>query len=248
MGEVDLDRLASGYDHRTADTWFPNRAAMAVERSGLGPGMVAVDIGGGRGQHSEVFTETGARVVLVDRSPAMVEAAVSRGLEAVIGDATALPLGDDVADLAYFHLSIHYGSPVAMLGEAARVLRPGGVAWVWTLDDHHPASSFLTRWFPSVEAIDSARFPLVGDIAAAMSKAGLEQVGVVRRTEHVTRRAGSWERAVRAGFVSTLHLVPDDEIASGLDRFRRAHPDPNQMIDYDLPFVGVHGTGPSLLS
>ena len=54
--------------------------------------------------------------------------------------------------------------------------------------------------------------------------------------EQVVRSTGQWERAVRAGFVSTLQLVDDEEIERGLRDFRNAHPDAGQQVAYELRF------------
>lgn len=248
MAEVDLRRLAAGYDHRTGDVWHEVRAGIAADAAGLGAGDVVVDIGGGRGRHAAVFAERGAFAVVLDLEPAMALAAAQVGVAAVVADGHALPLRDAIARLAYFHLSLHHGSAPHLIAEAARVVAPGGTVWVWTLSHDHAATSFLTRWFPSVAAIDAARFPPVADLVAAMKGAGLVPGEPHHRVEHVTRTAGSWEAAVRAGFVSTLHLVDPAEIDEGLERFRRAHPDPGAAIEYELPYLGVAATRPSLRS
>jgi hypothetical protein len=47
---------------------------------------------------------------------------------------------------------------------------------------------------------------------------------------------GDWSQAVRAGFVSTLQLVPSTELEHGLGAFRAAHPDPAETFVYELKF------------
>jgi hypothetical protein len=42
--------------------------------------------------------------------------------------------------------------------------------------------------------------------------------------------------------VSTLHLVDPTEIEQGLDAFTAEHPDPNEIITYEISYVGVHAT------
>ncbi len=236
---VDLDRLAAAYDHRATGAGDRERAAEAMEAAGVGAGDVVIDVGGGRGVHGEVFAGAGARVVVADLSPAMARASEAAGLLAVVADGHRLPIADAVARLVYFHLSIHHGDPAVLIGEAARVVASGGTVWVWTLDPAHHRSSFLARWFPSVPAIDEARFPDPALLADLMTGAGLGLLEARSRRERVVRTAGDWEAAARAGFVSTLHLLPPGEIDDGIARFRQAHPDPAERISYELAYRSV---------
>lgn len=241
-GEIDLALLAIGYDHRAAGEGDRKRARIAAGRAGLGVGDVAVDVGGGRGAHAGVFAATGAIAIVADRSPSMAAHAKAAGVHAVVADGQRLPIRDRLARLVYFHLAIHHGDPELMIGEAARVALPGGLVWIWTLDHGHHRVSFLARWFPSVGAIDERRFPHPVALARTMARVGLEVLPSLVVEEPVTRTAGSWEDAVRSGFVSTLQLIPAAELAAGLDRFRRAHPDPAEEISYSLSYRSVAGT------
>lgn len=244
MGEIDLERLAAGYAHRRMSEAARNRAARTAEWAGLGAGTVAVDVGGGRGGHAGVFAERGARAVVVDRSPAMIRTALEAGVAGVVGDGRHLPLCDAAADLVYFHVCLHYGGWEAMLGEAARVLKRGGLAAVWTFAPDHFRHSLLARWFPSIVPIDEARFPHPDLVEARMWAVGLAEVHQAAETETISRAAGEWETAVRAGFVSTLQLLDPAELESGLARFRREHPDPEEVLHYRLWYRGIVGRKP----
>lgn len=246
-GEVDLSRLAGAYRYRAEDA-ATGRAAMAGDAAGLRGGSLAIDVGGGNGRHAAVFAARESRVVVVDRSPDMAGAAHHAGVPVVIGDGAALPIADGCADLVYFHLSIHHGPAEGWIAEAARVVRPGGVVWVWTLAAQHHRTSFLARWFPSVAAIDEARFPDPEALAAAMVRHGLAEPVQSGQVERVTRTAGSWVTAVNAGFVSTLHLIAGDEITAGLAAFEAAHPDPAEPVSYTIAFHRVSAMRPSLPS
>jgi SAM-dependent methyltransferase len=246
-GGIDLGRLAAAYGHR-AEAASAGRALAAATNARLGRGSLAVDVGGGTGTHAAVFAATGSRVLVVDRSMAMAAAAHRLGVPVVVGDGAGLPVGDACADLVYFHLSIHHGPFDRWISEAGRVVRPGGVVWVWTLAPEHHRTSFLAQWFPSVAPLDEARFPDPARLARAMLDNGLIDAVQSDHVEHVTRSAGSWVEAVRAGFVSTLHLVPPDEIASGLAAFEAAHPDPSEAVAYTIAYRRVSATRPSLPS
>ncbi|MCJ7726972.1 MAG: class I SAM-dependent methyltransferase [Acidimicrobiia bacterium] len=247
MAEVDLEALAAGYEHRKTTPAALARAAAAADAAHLGSGSVAIDVGGGRGLHAGVFAGRGALAVVVDRSEGMSSAAASvPGVEVVVGDAADLPLADGCADLAYFHLSIHYGDWRRSLDEAIRVVRPGGALWVWTFGSDHLRSSFLADWFPSIVPIDEARFPEPGALAAHLAAAGCSAVAVSEAPEVVERTAGEWRAAVEAGFVSTLQMLPPGEVEAGLRRFGEAYPRPGEMLSYRLGYLSVSATGPSL--
>lgn len=242
---VDLERLAAAYGHRSEEA-ARERAETAAREAGLRGGSVVVDVGGGSGAHAAVFAATGARVLLVDRSIAMVTAACRRGIGSVVGDGARLPVADGCADLVYYHLSIHHGPWRQWIAEGARVVRPGGTVWVWTLAPEHLSTSFLAQWFPSVAPIDRARFPEPGVLIQGMRDNGLVAPAESSYVERITRPAGSWVEAVRAGFVSTLHLVPPEEITAGLAAFEAVHPDPRESLEYTIAFSRVSATRPSL--
>ncbi len=82
----------------------------------------------------ELDTDKPVHYVGVDLSPAMLRRAgeriAARGLdqvELIRGDATAIPLPDDTADLFLTYWGLHcFANPAAALVDAARVVRPGG--------------------------------------------------------------------------------------------------------------------------
>lgn len=243
---VDFDRLADGYRYRPSSPAALRRAGRAALEAGLKAGDVAVDVGGGRGEHASEFAAAGATAVVVDRSQPMLAVARASGVLGVLGDGRRLPLRSGVARLVYFHASVHYGGWREMLDEAVRVVAPGGVVWVWTFAPDHFRESFLAEWFPSVPRIDEERFPDPGRLLGQLARCSLEGGRKESATETVTRTAGDWVGGVRAGFVSTLHLIDPDEIDDGLARFQAAHPDPAEEIRYRLSLEAVWARKPSL--
>lgn len=162
----------------------------------------------------------------------------------MVADGRRLPVVDGAADLVYFHLSLHYGGWEEWLAEAARVVRPGGRVVAWTFAREHFRHSLLARWFPSVVPLDEARFPDPDLLGARLAALGLEEVRQVAETETIARRAGDWEKAVRAGFVSTLQMLEPEELDAGLARFHREHPDPDEVLQYRLWYRGVSAGKP----
>jgi ubiquinone/menaquinone biosynthesis C-methylase UbiE len=117
------DMLAGRVTARVADP--------LLDVVGADSGSRLLDVATGPGYVAAMAAERGAEVVGVDFSESMIEYARNRvpGVEFVRGDATALPFEDESFDavVAAF-LLLHLGTPERAVGEAARVLRPGGRA------------------------------------------------------------------------------------------------------------------------
>ena len=92
--------------------------------------LVVGDLGCGTAPISRMLAPFVARVIGVDASPAMLEAARSRAvgnMELREGKLEELPITDGELDVALFFLVLHYVvDPVIALKEAARALKPGG--------------------------------------------------------------------------------------------------------------------------
>ena len=98
------------------------------------PELVVADIGTGTGVLALELARLGLRVVAIDNSPRMLDAAREKaqreGLTRIdlrLGDAGALPLADAEVDAAVAHMVLQYvASPAETLREMARAVRPGG--------------------------------------------------------------------------------------------------------------------------
>ncbi|MBX3563426.1 MAG: ArsR family transcriptional regulator [Sphingomonas sp.] len=107
-------------------------AAMA-RALGDAPLGCLIDIGTGTGRMLELFAPQANHALGIDRSSEMLRLARAklseRGLNAELrqADLYALPLADGGADAAILHHVLHFAQqPGAAIGEAARVLAPGG--------------------------------------------------------------------------------------------------------------------------
>ncbi len=86
-----------------------------------------LDLGCGDGQLTQRIAASGASVVGIDSSPAMVKAARSRGVKADQGSAEKLPYPDGVFEAVFSNAALHWvRGQDEMLAQVHRVLRPGG--------------------------------------------------------------------------------------------------------------------------
>jgi SAM-dependent methyltransferase len=90
-----------------------------------------LDVGGGMGVYASPLAAAGYEVHLVDPVPSHVAQSIAAGLTASVGDARALSQADASADAVLllgplYHL-VDRDERVQAWGEAARVVRPGGV-------------------------------------------------------------------------------------------------------------------------
>lgn len=127
---------------------FGDRFTAQAALSLVPPDWVVADLGCGTGNAAELIGPWASRVIAVDRSEAMLEAARRRlsGMEHVEfaqGELEALPLADESVDATVCFLVLHYvDRPEAALAEMARVLRPdrgGGLAIVVDMGPHERA-------------------------------------------------------------------------------------------------------------
>ena len=130
---------SSAFFAASAGRWDAMRAQLFGSATGLAPllglldpAWVVGDLGVGTGALAGRLAPFVRRVVGIDRSPEMLEAAAARlhdvaGVELRVGDLEALPIDDDELDLAILALVLHYVvDPPAALAEARRALTPGG--------------------------------------------------------------------------------------------------------------------------
>src|SRR4051812_21352839 len=110
----------------------------AIDRSlGKRPLGRLVDVGTGTGRMIELFGPRSSQAIGIDRSSEMLRLArvklEAAGIHSSLrqGDMYALPLDDGSADSVIIHQVLHYAhSPATAIGEAARVLAPGGTLLV----------------------------------------------------------------------------------------------------------------------
>ena len=138
---ADRARAAAAWFEARAGEWDAIRSLHVAEEQveaamaevlGRGPLGRLVDIGTGTGRMLELFGDRADSALGIDRSSEMLRLARAKlqgraNAELRQADLYALPLADGAADVAVLHHVLHFAEdPAAAIGEAARVLGPGG--------------------------------------------------------------------------------------------------------------------------
>ena len=123
---------SAGQWDRLRDELFGDRVHLEALGALAGDDWVAGDLGCGTGQVSAALAPFVARVIGVDASAAMLQAAKRRlaafsNVDLRRGELEALPIDDSRLDLASLMLVLHHvPEPAKALAEVGRVLKPGG--------------------------------------------------------------------------------------------------------------------------
>ncbi len=203
-GRYDL--LNSFLSFRRDGAW----RRFAADRSGLGPGGLALDVATGTAELARCIARdrVGCKVIGLDFSLEMLARARDKladspgggGIELVMGDALRLPFPDDTFDGVTSGFALRNVTSLSgAFGEMARVVKPGGR--VVSLELTRPPSRlirsvyylYLQRIAPYIGGLISGRreayaylpqsileFPSPEEIAGIMQEAGLQDVEVHR--------------------------------------------------------------------
>jgi ArsR family transcriptional regulator len=123
---------SAGQWDRLRDELFGDRFHLAALAAFADPAWTVGDLGCGTGQVSAALAPFVSRVVAVDTSAAMLQAAQERlkdmpAVELRRGELEALPVEDGELDAATLMLVLHHvPEPPRALAEVARALKPGG--------------------------------------------------------------------------------------------------------------------------
>lgn len=197
-------------------------------------GWRVLDIGCGTGRTAAALAERGSRVWGVEPSPEMAALARERVSTVKIAPAERLPFKDGWFERAVMWLVIHLLDRPQAFAETQRVLGPDGRLVVATFDPSHFERYWLNRFFPSLEAIDRARFPEPAELEHELAAAGFASVRLIPLAQRgEIGREAALER-VRGRFISPLQLLGEDELNAGLERMEAELPEQNE---YGLEWV-----------
>jgi ArsR family transcriptional regulator len=138
-----FDELAGKFGRQ----YVPGRSWKGIAEAliRLMPPMVIADLGAGEGTISQLMAERAKRVIAIDNSEKMVEfgSELARkhgisNLEYRLGDLEDVPIRTGTVDLAFLSQALHHARhPDRALGEAWRILKPGGRIAILDLNRHN---------------------------------------------------------------------------------------------------------------
>jgi SAM-dependent methyltransferase len=223
----DYSRQARTYDETRAAS--PSVLGPLREALDGAPGRRLVDVGGGTGNYSLALREEGWRPLVVDRQPQMLARAAAKGLETLQADAQKLPLADESADAVMLVSMLHHvEDQPAALGEARRILRPGGRLALMAFTRENVASLWLSDYFPSTRAWMAESHLTLDELLALLP--GARRIDIVYRdledgslgalAAHPERLVDPrWHR--QTSYFERLERRHPDELRAGLERLER---------------------------
>ena len=186
------------------------------------PGELILDVGCGDGALTQRIAAAGARVIGLDSSPEMVEAARARGIDAFVADAESMDLSrfgkfDAVFSNAALHWMLDPEAVATGIFDALRdggrfVGEMGGEGNLAKLREALDAELVARGYPPPLES--SNWYPSVEEFADVYEKAGFIEVDarLIERPTPMPNGIGQWVTTFRRGWLDRAG-VPEGERA-----------------------------------
>ena len=238
-------------DYAANAAFVPALGAAALELLAPRPGELILDLGCGDGALTLAIMASGAEVIGVDASPAMVEAARAKGVNALPGDAQALGQNDRIPrfgqfDAAFSNAALHWMlDPDAVASGVFALLKPGGrfageMGGSGNIATLRAAlrAELVERGY-QVPAEDPQWYPSVEEFVRLYACAGFTEIQAVLlgRPTPVPSGVAAWVKTFRAGFldVAGVPAAERDAVADAVEaRLASAlrQPDGSWLADY----------------
>ena len=230
---VNAASRRSPADYAVNAAFVPELGSAAVQLLDPQPGELILDVGCGDGALTAKIAEAGARVIGLDSSPEMVEAARSRGIDAFVADAETLDLAAQANrfgrfDAVFSNAALHWmlGAEAVASGVFA-VLRGGGrfvgemgAAGNLAILRMGIREELGERGY-RLPAEDPQWYPTVDEFTNLYSAAGFAHVVADRIERPTDLPAGvrGWVKTFRSGWLD-IAMVPQwarEEIAAAIE-------------------------------
>ncbi len=241
----------SASDYANNAAFVPALGAAALSLLDPQPCELILDVGCGDGILTQQIVDAGARVIGLDASPEMVEAARARGIDAFVADAQALDLAGQALrfgqfDAAFSNAALHWMlDPKAVASGLFSVLKPGGrfagemggIGNIQTL--RTGIREELSERGYSVPPEDPQWYPSVDEFSRLYEEAGFRdiQAQLLPRVTPLPTGVAAWVLTFRSGWMDVAEVPDDDrpEVALAIER-RLAptlqRPDGSWFADY----------------
>lgn len=231
---VNVASRWSAADYAQNAGFVPALGAAALALLDPQPGELIIDIGCGDGILTQQIAGAGARVIGLDASPDMVEAARARGIDAFVADCQTLDLDRQVHrfgqfDGAFSNAALHWMlDPAGVARGVFSLLRPGG-RFVGEMGGEGNVATLrrgiraeLTERGYQVPAEDPQWYASVADFEAVYRAAGFTgiEAKVIDRPTPLPTGIRGWVKTFRSGWLQVAG-VPEaayDDIADAVER------------------------------
>ncbi len=225
---VNYDEIAATYNRRFEHGQHAGTAAALKALSDEVNAAQVLEVGCGTGRWLADL-EAGRQVVGLDLSVGMLRQAQVRNnrLHLVGGRAGRLPFPSQAFDLVYCVNALHhFEAPRQFIGEARRLLKPGGVLAVIGMDPRGQRETwYIYEYFKGAYETDMRRFPSWGTVLDWMAAEGLEPITwqiVERIHERWVGREVLSDPFLEKNSTSQLILLSDEAYAAGLQQIEAA--------------------------
>ncbi|HEX9932217.1 MAG TPA: methyltransferase domain-containing protein [Allosphingosinicella sp.] len=217
---VNASSCWSASDYATNAGFVPALGQAALALLNPQPGELVLDIGCGDGALTKKIMDAGARVIGLDASEEMVEAARAQGVDAFVADAQALDLAEQATrfgqfDAVFSNAALHWMlDPDAVASGVFAVLRPGG-RFVGEMGGDGNIATLRTgirdeltaRGYP-VPAEDPQWYPSVEEFSRLYACAGFAaiQAQLIPRATPLATGVAAWVKTFRAGWLDVAQV------------------------------------------
>jgi len=197
--------------YATHAAFVPALGAQVLALLAAQPGEHILDLGCGDGVLTVQLVAAGASVLGIDADPAMIAAAIAKGLDARVGDGRHLRF-DAEFDAVFTNAALHWmGDPVPVTAGIFRALKPGG-RYVGEFGGFGNIAAIRV----AVRAVLGARgyrvppveenyYPTSEAFRAVLEAAGfvVDACELIHRPTPITSGMSAWLETFRGGFIDS---------------------------------------------